>query len=501
MGSDGRLSVHWFNAELNEATNPAHPGRWGAYIEGLAPNGTVVRRAVTFYCRPPGFIAYWPPHLTVPLQHQPGPIAEAVWREHQEEISHALAGMAVGALNDSEQGAILIAGLSESTPLVIAPRDVDSARVRNDDFHLAIKLKVQGLRQHVRPLRPPPRRVSGPAPVLRQASPPQAGVRGDAKQTIDAVCQKWADDSGEGFVTLVARHGVIITHEAFGRDGDGRALTRDYRCDVASITKAATALLFAQFVEQGPIRLDDGVDSVFPDFPRDPRHVPTFRQCLTHTSGLTGHGDFGGCRNPYLENIILNGIDVNEPGKEYAYSGMGFDLVAKAMELVSGKSWRRLYEEHLYKPLGMGDVPMQNASSGARFTAFELALLAQLMANRGSYGDMQFFSPEVFEQMLPEPLDRHYPGVSEVEGIGNHWMKHPKPGTPAGTARPQDLILSPRTIGHGSLTGCMFLIDLDRDLVVVQVRNRHGPRHAEWSSKFLQTIADSVTSETLETPG
>ena len=174
---------------------------------------------------------------------------------------------------------------------------------------------------------------------------------------------------------------------------------------------------------------------------------------------------------------------------------MGFDLVAKAMEMVSGKSWRRLYEEHLFRPLGVGDVPMTNASSGAQFTAFELALLAQLMVNRGSYGEAEFFSPAVFEQMLPEPLDRRYPGISEVEGIGNHWMKHFKPGAPSGSTRPQDLILSQRTIGHGSLTGCMFLIDLDRDLVIVQVRRRLGARHGEWSTKFLQAIADSVIDQ------
>ena len=30
------------------------------------------------------------------------------------------------------------------------------------------------------------------------------------------------DDSGEPFVTLVARRGVVITHEAFGKDRDGQ---------------------------------------------------------------------------------------------------------------------------------------------------------------------------------------------------------------------------------------------------------------------------------------
>ena len=184
--------------------------------------------------------------------------------------------------------------------------------------------------------------------------------------------------------------------------------------------------------------------TVFPDYPRDDAHVPTFRQCLTHMSGLSGHGDWGGVRNPHLENVILNGIDVNEPGKAYAYSGMGFDLAAKAMEIVAGKSALHLYREHLYRPLGMGDVPMENASAGARFTARELGILAQWLANRGSYGAMEFISPQTFERLLPEPLGRRYPGVKEEEGIGMHWMRQPRPGARAGSTRPEDLILGAR---------------------------------------------------------
>src|SRR5262249_40194667 len=147
-------------------------------------------------------------------------------------------------------------------------------------------------------------------------------------------------------------------------------------------------------------------------------HVPTFRQCLTHMSGLSGHGGWGGARNPHFENVVLNGIDANVLDKVYNYSGNGFELVAKAMELVAGRSAAHLYHEHLFGPLGMGDVPVDLAGSGMRFTAHELAALAQLLTNRGSYGDKEFVTPETFEALLPEPLGRHYPGVAEEEGIG-----------------------------------------------------------------------------------
>jgi hypothetical protein len=40
VGPDGRLRVCWLDTELNETDRPAHPGRWAAYVEGTAPNGT-----------------------------------------------------------------------------------------------------------------------------------------------------------------------------------------------------------------------------------------------------------------------------------------------------------------------------------------------------------------------------------------------------------------------------------------------------------------------------
>jgi CubicO group peptidase (beta-lactamase class C family) len=494
LGSDGRLHVRWFDADLVETPKPTRPGRWGALIEATAPNETPVRRSMTFFCRPPFFLLLlFPADHTVPLAHIAGPISAEVWREHQAEFDHVSKDLLFRALNDTEAGTILLAGLSGAKPLGRAPLGVETAAALNEAYHLRLKLKVLGLEDKVRPLGPPRKRAT-PAPALRNGTPAEAGMQLDAAAKIRAVCESWAKDSGEPFVTLVARHGVIILHEAFGRDAANRPVGLDYRCDVASITKSATAILFSQFVHQGLIGLDDAVATVFPDYPRNDPHVPTFRQCLTHTSGLSGHGDWGGVRNAHLENIVLNGIDVNEPGKAYIYSGMGFDLTAEAMELKTGKSALHLYRDHLFGPLGMGDVPMESASAGARFTARELAVLAQWLANKGSYGELEFVSPATFDRLLPEPLGRRYPGVNEEEGIGMHWIRHLRPGAKAGSTRPEDLFLSPRTVGHGSLSACILLADLDSGLIVTQVRKAPGPRFPEWSQRFFQAIADGSDS-------
>lgn len=220
--------------------------------------------------------------------------------------------------------------------------------------------------------------------------------------------------------------------------------------------------------------------------------MPTFRQCFNHTSGLIGHGDFGGAANPQLENIVLNGIDANEPNVRYSHSGVGYDLAAKAMEIIAGKSIVRLYQEHLFQPLHFGDVPIGNASSEGQFTALELGTLAQLIANRGSYGELKFISPRTFDRLLPEVLNVPDRGGVVDAGIGLHWIRRLKTGAPPNSNKVENQLFSIHTIGHGSLSGCVFMIDLDQQLVITQVRRRTGPRYAAWSAKFFQTIAGTI---------
>jgi CubicO group peptidase (beta-lactamase class C family) len=483
LGGAGKPRVRWFDADLNEVAVPNHPGRWAAWVEDRAPNGTPVRRLLAFYARPKDFLAYLPPSL--PVAPLPGPIPPEIWTQRREEIERFF-GRLLLSMNDTEAGAILLAGLTE--PQAAASPDL-TAQASHEEFQFRLKMKVQGLSGLARDL-PPPRTAPRPAPVLRAGSPREARVATDAKERLDRVLEAWAADTNEPLVTLVARHGVIITHLAAGRDPQGHPIDLDYQAGVASITKTATALLFSRFLEAGFVQLDDSIGRVFPDYPADRTRVPSFRECLTHMSGFSGHGDWGGARNAHLDNLLLNGIDANRPGTAYTYSGTGFEAVALAMQVLSGRSFTQLYRQHLLEPLGMDHARIEDASAGAHFCALDLAKIAQWLVNRGSYGDHQFVSEQTFQQLLPEDLSHRYPGVTrEVEGIGMHWMYDRKPGANAGSKAPEDLILSPQTLGHGSLSSCILRADLDNALVVVQIRRQAGPRFAEWQTRFLQTVA------------
>jgi CubicO group peptidase (beta-lactamase class C family) len=489
LGRDASFRVRWFDATLTEFPEPGEAGRWMAWLEGEAPNGTPFRRSFTFFALPKKIENGFAPDLSIEFANFPGPDAPQTWVEHKAEFDRAAREFLTRSLIDSEKGAILLAGIAEAKPLGHPVRYVESTSVANDELQLALKLKMLDLEDKAQPLQPPRLRAT-PASVLHAGPAGEAGVPADAKVKIDAFCREWAAATGEPFVTLVARRGVIITHEAFGMDATGKPVDLEYRCWVASITKTVTALMFSQFVDQNRIDLDAPLSNVFPDFPVNDRHVPTFRQCLNHTAGLAGHGDFGGMKNPNLENVILNGIDVIEPGKAHAYSGMGFELVAKAMEIVAGKSAARIYDEHLFRPLGFGDVVMGNASSDGEFTAMELGVLAQWVANGGSYGDLEFVSPQTLEQFLPRPLD--LPGAVDDQGLGMHRVRHRKPGAGNNSMRPEDQLFGPRTLGHGSFSGCILVVDPDQQLVITQVRKKFGQADNDWYARFFQTIAASI---------
>ena len=467
LGFTGPLKVRWFDAKLNEKPQPDAPGRWAALIEGTAPNGTPFRRSMTFFCRPPGFLFVWPPEVEHKLPPQPGPIAAQIWKEHEEEVLQPLKQSILKELNDTETGAILMAGLYESRPLGHPAKYVESAQSLNNDYQLALKLKVTGLQMKVRPLQPPRKRAFGRATVLHEGSLAEAGMKAGTKEKIDAICKAWADDSGEPFVTLIARHGVIVTHEAFGKDKTGKSVDRDYRCEVFSITKTITSMMFSQFMDQGLIHLDDPLASVFTDYPKNDPHVPTFRMGFTHVSGLTGHGTWGGVANPWLENVVLNGINVNRPGKVYEYSGQGYDLAACCNAGRQRKGVRSLVHRTFVRPAGVRRCPACKRQFGALLTAHELGILAQWISNRGSYGDLEFISSKTFGKLMPENLSKRYPGIkAEEDGVGIHWLRHTRPNSKKGE-KPKQLF-SANTVGHGALSGCIFLIHLDRDLIIVQ---------------------------------
>ena len=477
------MEITWYNSEMQEVDTAATPGRYVFIAEGTAPGGQHVVRSSTLYCWPEEWWG-WNERLYAKLDYFPDrTISRARWDQHQEAISRYAGRSILLSIIAQEEGAVLMSFLDEMERLDIEPSPVETPGIRNQEYHLALRRKLLNLDAKWDPL-VPPQEIPENAPTLRPGSDPEAGFKKGTGEKIRKICTEWFEASGEPFDILIARHGVVILHEAFGENESGK-MTLQSSTEMASITKLVTGLLFAQFVDQGLLSIDGSIGNVLPDFPVEGEKNITFRHCFTHTTGLYHHEEYGGLHNPYMDNVIANYVEYLEPGKVHQYNGMGYNLAGRAMEMVTGKSVFRLMRENLFDPLGMNDTYLYEDLGFSTFsTAGDFGKLGQMILNKGSYGDLQFFSPEVFEKLLPVSLNQYYPDLDQEWGIGFTNMS--RKGSDG------EVLLSEHIVGHGSATAAILNVDLEHGIVLTQTRKIDGKDYSKYLNQVLQAMEEGL---------
>ena len=457
LGGSHRIRTRWFDGDLVEVDYPKKPGRYAYYAEINGANGITLKKSATLICSEDwrgqfqrldsklGYIAI-------------NDIPESTWKAHGEAIGEFSGSIMQSSMMLQKEGAVLLAFAEEVNKQKLKPGPRTTPLILNGDYHARLKQKILGVENKYPKLkRPAP--FGKKAPVLTNLSESQAEEYEDLRSELVEAANRWMEDGGAPFDILVALRGDIIFHGSFGQDYYGR-FTTETPTEIASITKLLTGVLFAQFVDQGIIGIDDPVGLYLPEFPLTGPNAVTMRHCFTHTSGFYGHALFDGVHNPWLENTLALVIKDDTVGQEHRYNGMGYNLAGKVMEVVTGKSVFRLFREYLYDPLEMNDtVHDWDLGFSCQSTAHDLAKVGQLLLNGGSYGNLQFFSPETLEKILPKDLNEFYPGVNRKWGIGINFQD-------------RSGLISDNVIGHGSATSNTFWVVPEHDLVITQTRRR-----------------------------
>jgi len=125
---------------------------------------------------------------------------------------------------------------------------------------------------------------------------------------------------------------------------------------VASITKMAAALVTLMLSEEGCFELDSPVAQLLPEGDVPVLQGVTVRHLLCHTSGLRDIPALDrALREGKTFHAVLKseGVRGSEPGAVMAYSNLGFGLLGCVLEQASGKSIEALFQEKLFRPLGM----------------------------------------------------------------------------------------------------------------------------------------------------
>ena len=347
-----------------------------------------------------------------------------------------------------------------------------------------------------------------------------------------------ADGVYPGAVLLVSRQGSILFHAAYGKADifTRRKMTRHTVFDLASLTKPlATTLGIMKLIEQKKLSLDKKIGEFLPWCANSDKSFISIRQLLCHCSGLPAYRPFykilrkiePAKRQRAFEKLIQQEPLTSSIGKMTVYSDFGFMLLGQVIESISQIPLDQFVDQHIYKPLGLGNMFFPGRSvkvPGDGFAATEFCMWRKTLLNGVVHDDNAyvmggvaghaglFATAKDLHCLLWEMLDIYHGafgrGVFHKDLLEIFWRPcHDSDktlgfDTPAAKNSSAGNLFSRHSIGHLGFTGTSFWIDLDQDLVVVFLTNRVHPLRHNNKLKFFRPklhnlVWDRVLSRNL----
>lgn len=151
---------------------------------------------------------------------------------------------------------------------------------------------------------------------------------------------------------------------------------------LASMSKSQTAICIMQLVEEGKLALNQkvfGEGGIFEQefgtsMPAKAKRV-TVQNLLEHNSGWTNSGcggdpifsQYGGQTMDWrINEVVNNKAQTYEPGATYSYFNLGFGILGRIVEKISGKEFEEYLKSELYPKCGVTDMHVGKDRSGKR---------------------------------------------------------------------------------------------------------------------------------------
>jgi CubicO group peptidase (beta-lactamase class C family) len=301
--------------------------------------------------------------------------------------------------------------------------------------------------------------------------------------------------------------------------------------DLASLTKViGTTSAMVQLVGSGRVALDTPVVRYLPEWTARGAERITVRQLLSHNAGLPAWRAFykeAETAEEATRQLFATSPDTL-PGTRFLYSDLGFILLGKLVERVSGERLQDYDGRHVFAPLGMtetaylpasrllpriaptevdpwrrrqvrGEVHDENAvrfggvsgHAGLFSTGRDLARFARMYLNWGQLDGVRVFDSTTVARFIAV----QNPSISQ-RALG--W-ETPTGGNSAGRR------LSPTAFGHTGFTGTSLWMDPSRGVFVLLLTNRVNPtRENRKIGGVRMALADAVVgalSEASPAPG
>lgn len=221
-------------------------------------------------------------------------------------------------------------------------------------------------------------------------SPESVGLSSERLSRLSRAMQNAVDQKRTGgIVVLVARHGSIAYHQAFGMADieSGKKMQTDHLFRLFSMTKPITSVALLMLYEEGKFQLTDPLEKYIPGFKNtkvfvrldekgamvleEPKRKITIQDVFRHTAGFS----YGGTDDSPMSKAYRDaGIDFGkmnslkelvdklaalpllyQPGEKWVYS-VAHDVQAYLVEYFSGMPFDKYVQTKIIRPLGMKDA-------------------------------------------------------------------------------------------------------------------------------------------------
>lgn len=178
---------------------------------------------------------------------------------------------------------------------------------------------------------------------------------------VDSLFVRWDKSNSPGCSLGISQNGAVVYERGYGIANleYGLAITPLSVFRPASITKQFTAMATLLLAQRGQLSLDDEVRKYVTELPDYGRPL-TIRHLLTHTSGLRDAWQLSTLAEPQdlkpdnaLRLLGRQQALNSTPGTEFVYLNLGYWVLGRIVERVSGQSLRMFADANIFRPLGM----------------------------------------------------------------------------------------------------------------------------------------------------
>ncbi|QEH33831.1 Beta-lactamase precursor [Aquisphaera giovannonii] len=221
-------------------------------------------------------------------------------------------------------------------------------------------------------------------PALNTATPviaaPSQPIRADERVNALLTGVRERHDV-PGLVGAIIRGESLAAIGAVGlrKKGSAEPMRVTDAVHLGSCTKAMTATLVGELVEEGLVKWSDTIADLFPEV--SSRLHPDFQAArltdlLTHRAGLGANVDWwrlpGNSTTEQRRALLLSSMadaPLSRPGTKFLYSNVGYALAGLVAEQVAGDSWENLMAQRIFRPLAMASAgfgpPGRRGANGA----------------------------------------------------------------------------------------------------------------------------------------